>query len=171
VAGIGDLVITDPVVHFSFIYAIEFAALCGPCQDWGMRVVSCGGSLTRRLITVALVVFGLLGMHHMVSVSCSAVFQEHGAAHSLYQVDGLMVAGPALPETSTVPDLGIGTHPQQSHWGLDCLAILFVVSLGIPVVRRISLRRRSRPSPIPTEDQHFPFSDPPDLRCLSISRT
>jgi hypothetical protein len=134
-------------------------------------VVSCGGSLTRRLITVALVVVGLVGMHHMVSVSCSAVFQEHGAAHSPHQVEVPMVAGPALPETSTVPDFGIGTHPQQSHWGLDCLAILFVVSLGIPVVRRVILRRRSRPIPVPIEDQHFPFSDPPDLRCLSISRT
>ncbi len=134
-------------------------------------MVTCGGSLTRRLITVALVVFGLVGMHHMVSVSCSAVFQEHGVAHSPHQVEVPMVAGPALPETSTVPDFGIGTHPQESHWGLDRLAILFVVSLGIPVVRRVILRRRSRPSPVPTEDKHFPFSDPPDLRCLSISRT
>jgi hypothetical protein len=134
-------------------------------------VVSCGGSVVRRLITVALVVVGLVGMHHMVSVSCSAVFQDHGAAHTPHQVDGPMVAGPALPETSTVPDFVIGTHPLQSGWGLDCLAILFVVSLGIPVVRRIMTRRRSRPIPVPIEDQHFPFSDPPDLRRLSISRT
>jgi hypothetical protein len=144
------------------------------CQDHVMRVVTAGGSLGYRLATVVLIIAGLIGMHHMVSVACSAVLNPHGPSHELEFTNIELI--PALP---TISRADTYFHPSEidspaldRHVGLDCLAILLVIAVAIPILRELMNRRKPLGHAHENvQSRYFQATHPPDLKRLPISRT
>ena len=160
--------------HLEVIYAIGFAPLSDPCQNHGMRVVSVGGSQPHRLAIVILLIVGLVGMHHLVSVTCSAAFSEHGVHHSTAPANApapVDAQTPVNPETSTDHNAGQGTQAQPIDLGSVCIAILFVISLAIPSLRATVRRKRISTALVLLDTRALPATHPPELKRLSISRT
>jgi hypothetical protein len=133
-----------------------------------------GGSQSHRLIVVILLIVGLVGMHHLVSVTCSAGFSEHGAHHSaaLSPTAAPVEAQPLVnPETSTDHNVSQDTQAQPFDLGSACIAILFVISLAIPSLRAMVRRKRISTTLALLDTRELPLTHPPELKRLSISRT
>ena len=111
---------------------------------------------------VLVVVAGLVGMHHLTALGCSAPPSQHTSIHYMHDssspdLPGENAAGDAITDASMV--------------GAICLALLVALGVirpasGVLFVRRSRTERlqgvaRSRPRD----------PDPPDLYALSISRT
>ena len=121
-----------------------------------------------RLVVVALLALGLVGMHHLVVVAC-----HHAgvvSATESHQAHGAPLESPLAGAQDTPPE-------SPSPAGIvgavaTCLAILLMVmSMALPRVvgrvRRWSLPRLEPSAPAQTQSIHRP----PDLAVLSISRT
>jgi len=135
-----------------------------------MRVVSVGGSQSHRLAIVILLIVGLVGMHHLVSVTCSTAFGEHGAHHST--ATATVEAQPLVnPETAPDHNVGQETQAQPIDLGYACIAILFVISLAIPSLRAMVRRKRISASLVSLDTWKLPATHSPVLKRLSISRT
>ena len=139
------------------------------------RRVSRSGSVAPRLVVVALLALGLVGMHHLVVAAC-----HHGGTH----VDhSLMSASDAPPSHSLHdPSLAALVHaPQESPdpatGGLvgaaaTCLAILLMI-IGLVLPRLVARLRRVFVFDRRPRIRHVVarLLEPPDLHLLSVSRT
>ena len=139
------------------------------------RKVITPGSLVPRLVVVALLALGLVGMHHLVVVACHHGASQAGHATMLpteaagghAQHD----AGPTAPmqapreAPAPAPDGLVGAAAM-------CLAVLLMV-IGLMVPRIVSrLRRVTLPDIRPRATSIVTrVFDPPDLSLLSVSRT
>ena len=128
-------------------------------------------SLAPRLMVVALLAVGLVGMHHLVVAAC-----HHAAGHSthatvmpvdLMQGHGDHGATPAVPADS----------PQPAPEGLigaaaTCLAVLLmIVGLVLPqILARVRRWWAITATPHPSRMESL-IPRPPDLALLSVSRT
>ena len=134
-------------------------------------------TLGLRLVVVALLAVGLVGMHHLVVVAChhvgspsagstAAIHGEHPgivADDAARTVSPVALAPQPLPDEVPTGALGVAA---------TCLAILLTV-LGLVLPRlltRISFTglRRAGPVVLPTITRAL---RPPDLTLLSVSRT
>jgi hypothetical protein len=121
---------------------------------------------------VILLIAGLVGMHHLVSVTCSTAFGEHGAHHSTATATSPVDAQPLVnPETSADHNVGQETQAQQIDLGSACIAVLFVISLAIPSLRTMVRRKRISTALVLIDTRELPVTHPPELKRLSISRT
>jgi len=137
-------------------------------QDSGMSAIQ---GRAARLMVVALLALGLVGMHHLVVAACHHVGQA-GAHHGVLTMD----AAPA----GTTYDALIGADreaPVEGSGGLvgaaaTCLAVLLmIVGLVLPQVlarlRRWQALRFAMAVPLASACP----PKPPDLTVLSVSRT
>lgn len=144
------------------------------CPSGHNRGVTWIGGMTSRLVVVALLAVGLVGMHHLVVVAC-----HHVAASS-----------------TTPAPLGMDTHDATSHAtghgspapvkqdapheapaGLigaaaTCLAIVLMLVLLVAPRLTSRLRRVLVPDRLPAPRRVVTrLLEPPDLHLLSVSRT
>ena len=139
------------------------------------------GSVAPRLVVVALLALGLVGMHHLVVVAC-----HHAAGHSAHAATATPSGVLSMDAHAAHADHGSGLAaqtpmspqpPADEPSGLvavaaTCLAILLMlVGLVLPHmmarVRRWRLMRLRLHMPPKTA---WAFK-PPDLTLLSVSRT
>jgi hypothetical protein len=135
------------------------------------RVVSAIQGRAARLMVVAVLAVGLVGMHHLVVAACHHVGQA-GAHHGVLTMD----AAPAV----TTYDVPIGAHheaPVEGSGGLigaaaTCLAVLLMI-VGLVIPQVLSRLRRWQAlrfaMTVPPASTCPP--KPPDLTVLSVSRT
>jgi hypothetical protein len=139
------------------------------------RRVSRGGNVAPRLLVVALLALGLVGMHHLVVAAC-----HHGGTHVGHST---MPASDATPSHSLHdPSLAALVHaPQESPdpatGGLvgaaaTCLAILLMI-IGLVLPRLVARLRRVFVFDRRPRIRHVVarLLEPPDLHLLSVSRT
>jgi len=151
-------------------------------RAWGHnRRVSGIGSVAPRLVVVALLALGLVGMHHLVVVAC-----HHAAAHSAhaYTATPGVVLSTDAHAAHADHGSGLGAHaptspqpPADEPSGLaavaaTCLAILLML-VGLVLPQILARVRRWRVMHLglhvpPTATRAF---RPPDLTLLSVSRT
>lgn len=148
-----------------------------PCPGHNGRV-SHTGSLAPRLVVIALLALGLVGMHHLVVAAC-----HHGASHTAHSP---MVVSNSTASHSTAghstADAFLGTVVEvpkdaPAPSGLvgvaaTCLAILLMI-IGLVVPRLVSRLRRVTmidrgPRAVGIVSR---LLEPPDLTLLSVSRT
>jgi hypothetical protein len=139
------------------------------------RGMSGSGSLAPRLVVVALLALGLVGMHHLVVAAC-----HHGGSHvghsTMLTSDATQshsLLDPALAAVVPMPE----GAPDQAPGGLvsiaaTCLAILLMI-IGLVLPRLVSRLRH-----VTVRDRCLGMMrfdarplEPPDLRLLSVSRT
>ena len=145
------------------------------CRPGHNRGVSRFGSLAPRLVVVALLALGLVGMHHLVVAAC-----HHGGAHVGHSTmltpdatqshslhDPVLAAVVPLPEEA----------PDQAPGGLvsiaaTCLAILLMI-IGLVLPRLVSRLRYVMVRDRCRRTLRFDARplQPLDLRLLSVSRT
>lgn len=128
-----------------------------------MRVIEVKGSLRVRLAAVFLVVIGLVGMHHLVTVGCASVLSGHSDGHAMADLAPPVVDADVLASSDHEMDAATGA-------GI-CLAVL-VFSILI-LTRRSSWIRRDSLAMARVHQRCMSLrrTDPPDLLVLSISRT
>jgi hypothetical protein len=151
-------------------------------RAWGHnRGVSGIGSVAPRLVVVALLALGLVGMHHLVVVAC-----HHAAAHSAHASTATPGGVLSMDTHAAHADhgSGLGAHaptspqpPADEPSGLaavaaTCLAILLML-VGLVLPQILARVRRWRVMQLrlhepPTATRAF---RPPDLTLLSVSRT
>jgi hypothetical protein len=151
-------------------------------RAWGYnRGVSGIGSVAPRLVVVALLALGLVGMHHLVVVAC-----HHAAAHSAHASTATPGGVLSMDTHAAHADhgSGLGAHaptspqpPADEPSGLaavaaTCLAILLML-VGLVLPQILARVRRWRVMQLrlhepPTATRAF---RPPDLTLLSVSRT
>lgn len=133
------------------------------------------GSLASRLVVVALVAVGLVGMHHLVVVACHHA-ASHGDHASVLSMDSVVdhgahgAAGTAPVESPT--DGSDGAPGGLVGAAATCLAILLMV-VGLVMPQVLARVRRWHgmcllPAAPPTAVR---IAKPPDLTLLSVSRT
>lgn len=133
------------------------------------------GRLAPRLVVVALLALGLVGMHHLVVVAC-----HHGAGHVGHST---MVGSDATlthslhDGSSSAPVQAPHDEPSPAPGGLvgaaaTCLAILLMI-IGLVVPRIVSRVRHMTACELGprTLSVTTRLLDPPDLALLSVSRT
>jgi hypothetical protein len=111
----------------------------------------------------------------MVSVTCSALLSHHESSHSLELSSvGMPTVMPvtAAAAESSIQASGANAPEIDMHPGLDCLAILLVISIATPLLRELlSRRKHSRGLKDSVHEEYRHTSHPPDLKLLSICRT
>lgn len=139
------------------------------------RGVSTTGSVAPRLLVVAVLALGLVGMHHLVVAAC-----HHAAGHS-GQVSALTVpSSHDHAATSTVPvaPLQAPLDAPEAPGGLTgaaatCLAVLLMIM--VLVLPHLLARMRRRWSVMRSRLRMARVTSavlrPPDLALLSVSRT
>lgn len=116
----------------------------------------------QRIATVLVVVAGLVGMHHLSALGCSAAPTQHTATHHMPDS-----ASPEVPGEDAVGDSIVD---DSMAWAI-CLALLLVLGVIRPATG-VLFTRRTRTEPLRGLPDSRPRDpDPPDLRALSISRT
>lgn len=146
-----------------------------------MPVVSVAGGALRRALIVAVLIVGLVAMHHLVATGCAALVASHGHASSAsVAVDSSLVddhVSEGLSSTESEPMTAVGhqTHPAAASLGGAlslCLAVLVMIMVfrrpAAWMVQRFREHRRALPR---TTRLHPIVEQPPDLEFLSISRT
>lgn len=128
-----------------------------------MRVVEVHGLLRVRVAAVALVVVGLVGMHHLVALGCASISMGHSDSHAVSVIPptDLEVQSPKHPGADVDTDSGT----------VVCLAIMvFAVSI---LGRRLAWIRRDPRRHVAMGHRFLgpQRTEPPDLVVLSISRT
>ena len=145
------------------------------CHPGDNGRVSSIGSLASRLVVVALLTLGLVGMHHLVVAAC-----HHGGTHvghsTMLTSDATpshALHDPALAAVVSVPE----EAPDQAPSGLvgiaaTCLAILLMI-IGLVLPRLVTRLRHVtvRDRWLGTMRFNARPLEPPDLRLLSVSRT
>ena len=133
-----------------------------------MTVVSIGGSLTQRIVIVLIVISGIVGMHHLVSVSCAVVITDHGSHTAVPRLDLNSDRMRVIAADSNVtPDM----NALPSNTGSICLAVLLLFTVAIPTLSGIKKRKVFHSNRSSPRTQYMRTSDPPDLKLLAISRT
>ena len=139
------------------------------------------GSVAPRLVVVALLALGLVGMHHLVVVAC-----HHAAAHSAHastatpggvlsmdayvahadHASGVAAQAPMSPQPPADEPSGL------VGMAATCLAILLIL-VGLVLPHMLARVRRWRTSRVTILEQWVSTSPvkPPDLTLLSVSRT
>ncbi len=145
-------------------------------RAWGHnRRVSGIGSVAPRLVVVALLALGLVGMHHLVVAAC-----HHGGTHVGHSAMSASDAPPSHalhePSLATVVPLPVEA-PDKAPGGLagiaaTCLAILLMI-IGLVLPRLVSRLRHVTVRDRCLGTMRFGARplEPPDLRLLSVSRT
>lgn len=130
-----------------------------------MRVIEVSrGSLLTRLVSSALLVAALIGMHHLTAVGCAAMVGDHS------QHDAIAVVHGDVPAEQS-DDRGAPSADSPITPGAVCLAVLFTVALAIPVIRLLMPRAGNKDQDAARPPDFQRDKDPPDLTALSISRT
>ena len=133
------------------------------------------GSLAPRLVVVAFLALGLVGMHHLVVSAC-----HHGASHVGHAtiLPPEAAGGHALHDSApTAPVQAPREAPAPAPDGFVgaaamCLAILLMI-IGLVLPRLVSrLRHLTVLDRLPGDVRvGARLLDPPDLHLLSVSRT
>ena len=135
------------------------------------------GGLVSRLVVVALLAVGLVGMHHLVVVACHHVASSSSttsvAAPLALDVhdSGSHTAGHGLPAPAPQD------APHDAPSGLmgaaaTCLAIILMLVLLVAPRLMSRLRRVLVPDRLPSPRRVVArLLEPPDLHLLSVSRT
>jgi hypothetical protein len=128
-----------------------------------------------RLLVVALLALGLVGMHHFVVAAC-----HHGGTHVGHSTMSASEATPShsLHDPSVAAAVQVPQEaPDQAPGGLvgiaaTCLAILLMI-IGLVLPRLVSRLRHVmvRDRWLGTVRFDARLLEPPDLRLLSVSRT
>ena len=128
-----------------------------------------------RLLVVALLALGLVGMHHFVVAAC-----HHGGTHVGHSTMSASEATPShsLHDPSVAAAVQVPQEaPAQAPGGLvgiaaTCLAILLMI-IGLVLPRLVSRLRHVmvRDRWLGTMRFDARLLEPPDLRLLSVSRT
>lgn len=128
-----------------------------------------------RLLVVALLALGLVGMHHFVVAAC-----HHGGTHVGHSTMSASEATPShsLHDPSVAAAVQVPQEaPAQAPGGLvgiaaTCLAILLMI-IGLVLPRLVSRLRHVmvRDRWLGTMRFNARLLEPPDLRLLSVSRT
>lgn len=133
------------------------------------------GSLAPRLVVVALLALGLVGMHHLVVTAC-----HHGGTHVGHST--MLTSGatpshfphdPSVAAVLKAPEKAPGEAP-GGLVGLaaTCLAIILMLVLLIAPRLMSRLRRVLAPDRLPVLRRLVArLLQPPDLHLLSVSRT
>ncbi len=127
------------------------------------------------IVTSALVLLGLVGMHHLVVAAC-----HHGASHtahgSVLSMESV-VAHSTHASSDAVPVEAPGDGSQGAPGGVvgaaaTCLAILLML-VGLVLPHMLARVRRWHMSRVTILEQWVSTSPvrPPDLNLLSVSRT
>ena len=133
-----------------------------------------------RLVVVALVVLGLVGMHHLVVAAC-----HHGATHgdhlAVLSMDSVVDHGAHDLADTTPADTTPTEAPADGSDGAPggfvgaaatCLAILLmVIGLVLPQLLARVRRWRSARLSVASAWSAARSPKPPDLTLLSVSRT
>lgn len=143
------------------------------CPLGDNRGVSRVGSLAPRLLVVAVLAFGLIGMHHLVVAAC-----HHAAGHSGHATT-LTASASHDAATHGVPiaPLQAPEDAPQGPGGLvgaaaTCLAVLLmIVLLVFPHVLARVRRWWQMSARQPLTRVASAIIKPPDLTFLSVSRT
>jgi hypothetical protein len=139
------------------------------------------GSVAPRLVVVALLALGLVGMHHLVVVACHHA-AEHSAHASTATPSGVLSMDAHAAHADYASDLAAQAPmspqpPADEPSGLvavaaTCLAILLML-VGLVLPHMLARVRRWHMSRVTILEQWVSTSPvrPPDLNLLSVSRT
>ena len=111
---------------------------------------------------VLVVVAGLVGMHHLTALGCSAPPSHHTSIHYMHDS-----SSPDLPGENAAGD----AITDDSMVGAICLALLVALGVIRPVSVVLFTRRSQTKLPHEGVKSRPRDPDPPDLYALSISRT
>lgn len=132
------------------------------------------GSLAPRLLVVAVVALGLIGMHHLVVAACHHAV---GYSHSSVSDSPHASHGHAVPASADFSPWQAPQEAPESPGGLvgaaaTCLTVLLMI-VGLVMPHLLARVRRS-PSmrwKLPVVRVQSTMLKPPDLMLLSVSRT
>lgn len=134
--------------------------------------VTSTASPLRQIVLAALVVIGIIGMHHLVVSACHQV-----SSHIAHHVAGESTVEPTSTEPistepiSTQPASGSGSTDVGSTF-MTCLAVLVLAALMMRPRRALSPTENFADRATPHRHSYRLHElDPPDLMELSISRT
>lgn len=146
-----------------------------------MPVVSVAGGALRRALIVAVLIVGLIAMHHLVATGCAALVGDHDhASTASVAVDSSLVddhVSEELTSTESEPTTAAGHHNHAASASLGgaaslCLAVLVILLvLRRPAAWMVQRFREHRTALPRTIRLHPVVEQPPDLEFLSISRT
>ncbi len=116
----------------------------------------------QRIVPLLVVVAGLVGMHHLTALGCSAPPTQHTSVHHMNDSPS--------PETPSEDAAGDAIVDDSMAWAV-CLALLILLGVIRPA-SAVLFTRRSRTKHLREGVTSRPRDpDPPDLYALSISRT
>ena len=143
------------------------------CPLGNNRWVSRVGSLAPRLLVVAVLALGLIGMHHLVVAACHHVSSHSGHASALTASTSHDAATHGVP----LAPLQAPQDAPEAPGGLvgaaaTCLAVLLmIVVLVLPHVLARVRRWWQMSARQPLTRVASAIIKPPDLTLLSVSRT
>lgn len=133
-----------------------------------------------RLVVTALVVLGLVGMHHLVVAACHLA-AGHGDHSPVLSMDSVVAHGSHDDAQTSIREAAPAEVPSDRSDGMPggivgaaatCLAILLmVVGVVLPKILARSRRWQSLQLTAGVPVKAAPASKPPDLTLLSVSRT
>ena len=145
------------------------------CPPGHNRGVSRIDGMASRLVIVAVLALGLVGMHHLVVVACHHVASSSTSVAAPLALDahdsGSHAAGHGLPAPAPQD------APHDAPSGLmgaaaTCLAIVLMLVLLVAPRLMSRLRRVLVPDRLPSPRRVVArLLEPPDLHLLSVSRT
>ena len=136
--------------------------------------MSTAGRLAPRLLVVAVLALGLVGMHHLVVAAC-----HHAAGHSGHVAT---LAAPGSHDHAASGSVPAAPHQSPEHapeapGGLvgaaaTCLAVLLMI-VGLVLPHLLARVRRWSPVrfSLAVTDPRLSVMRPPDLALLCVSRT
>lgn len=146
-----------------------------------MPVVSVAGGALRRALVVAVLIVGLVAMHHLVATGCAALMgdRDHASPASVVVDSSPMDdhVSEELASTETEPTVAAGHHNHAAAAALGgavslCLAVLVMLLVLRRPAAWIVQRFREHRHALPRAVRLHPIVEqPPDLEFLSISRT
>lgn len=146
------------------------------CLSGDNQGVGSIGGLASRLVVVALLAVGLVGMHHLVVVACHHAASSTSSAAAPLVLDthdsgSQHAPGHGLPAPAPADDPD-GAPTSLLGAAATCLAIVLMLMLLIAPRLTSRLRRVLVPDRLPALRCFAArLLEPPDLHLLSVSRT
>ena len=153
-----------------------------------MAVVSVTGGMLRRALAAAVLILGLVAMHHLVATGCATVLGGHDHASIAsasvdssfgdHLMSGAFASTESEPMTTTEPMTAAG-HESHSETAAPlggaaslCLAVVVLILVLRRPVTWVTggLRHRYRMRSMAMRPRSL-LEQPPDRNVLSVSRT
>lgn len=115
----------------------------------------------RQLICACALIFGLIGMHHLIAAGCLTASPSHSDPQMTQSHMGTTVSEVNLIDTEFASD-------NSAHIGATCMAILMIFSVIIPHLRALTNRERINSAHSSSGSQRT--TDPPKIILQSILR-